>query len=248
MRYVLIILTVSLGALGWAQQQPPAPRPVLRIVHGLEKLGKAEPVVKMADDTRGFVARVAYDEQNLYVLFDVMTPNELVNSFMDWHTLFKGGNCLDIQLAADPAADPARKEPAVGDLRVLVTRQGGKTVTVIYRPKVKDFKGQPIVFNTVNTISFDSIERDTTVELREYHRVPQGFSALVALPLTTLGWTPKSGTTVKMDLGYRFGNSTGNQICLRTYWSTNSFNSNVVYDVPCESRLEPDLWGMAMVE
>lgn len=236
------------GALGWAQQQQQPARQVLRIVHGLDRLAKAQPVVKMADESRGFVAHAAYDDKNLYVLFDVMTPNELVSSYAEWLTIFKGGNCLDIQIATDPTADPARKEPVPGDLRVLITRQSNKTVAVIYRPKVKDFKGQPIIFNTVNTISFDSIERCETVELRDYHRFPMGFSVMAVLPLAALGWTPHPGTPVKMDLGYRFGNSTGNQICLRTYWSTNSFNSNVIYDVPCESRLEPDLWGVAQVE
>ena len=87
----------------------------------------AQSVSKVVDDKRGFTARAAYDEQNLYVAFNVNSPNELTNSIADWHTIFKGGNCLDIQLAADPAADAKRTQPVAGDVRVLITRQARQT-------------------------------------------------------------------------------------------------------------------------
>ena len=51
-----------------------------------------------------------------------------------------------------------------------------------------------------------------------------------------------------MDLGYIFGNKTGMQTALRTYWQNNSFSANVTNDIPNESRLEPHEWGQAAVE
>ena len=59
---------------------------------------------------------------------------------------------------------------------------------------------------------------------------------------------PRPGAAVKMDLGYIFGNSTGTKATSRSYWSNNGFSANVLDDVPNESRLTPNEWGLAMVE
>ena len=229
----------------------------LVIARGRNALAVAVPVRKALDDKRGFTARAAYDEENLYVAFDVDSPAELVSSQADFKTLFKGGNCLDIQIGADASADPKRKTPAPGDVRVLITRQGDsaaagavKPLAVIYRPKVRDFKGQPIIFTTPGggSESFDQIEASDAVKLLDYRRTPSGFSATAAIPLKVLGWMPKPASSVRIDIGYLFGNVTGNQCAVRGYWANNSFTANVVNDVPNESRIEPAEWGSATVE
>ena len=51
-----------------------------------------------------------------------------------------------------------------------------------------------------------------------------------------------------MDVGYIFGNATGNDASLRAYWSNTGFSAGVLHDVPNESRLEPKEWGTATVE
>jgi hypothetical protein len=166
----------------------------------------------------------------------------------DPRLLFKGGNLLDIQLAADPAADAKRKTPAPGDVRILVTRQKAKTVAVVYRPKVKGFSGQPIVLTSpTGQEAFDAIEPTDRVAL-EYAKAPGGFTAVVTIPLELVGWAPKAGSAVRLDLGYIFGNATGSQASLRAYWTNNSFSANVTNDVPNESRLEPAEWAAAVVE
>jgi hypothetical protein len=52
--------------------------------------------------------------------------------------LFKGGNCLDVQL------ENSRGEP----VRLLVTRYHGQPFAAVYFPKVQGFQGKPIVFNS----------------------------------------------------------------------------------------------------
>ena len=59
---------------------------------------------------------------------------------------------------------------------------------------------------------------------------------------------PKTGTQVKLDVGYLYGSTTGNKIARRAYWANNSFTSNVTDDIPHESRLEPAQWGRGTVE
>ena len=232
----------------------------LDIVRGRPALDVAKGITKTIDAARAFTARAAYDETNLYIAFDVTSPSELVNEITDPRILFKGGNLLDIQLATDPAADPKRKTPAPGDLRILITRVGGATTVggaslprekpfaVVYRPKVRGFAGQPIVLTSpTGKESFDAIEPTDRVKL-DYRKEPGGFKAVASIPLGLIGWTPKPGAAVKLDLGYIFGNSAGTQASLRAYWTNNSFSANVTADIPNESRLEPAEWGAATVE
>ncbi len=220
----------------------------LTIVRGRSALDGAEPVSKRVDPARHFEARAAYDATNLYVRFDVTAPTELINAVSDPKLLFQGGNCLDLQLAAAPQADANRKELAVGDVRVLVTRQAGKSYAVIYRPRVAHFTGERIVLKSpTGQEAFDAIEALDSVAL-DYAKTADGFRATATLPLAVLGWKPLPGQTVKMDIGYLFGNETGMRAAARAYWKNNSFSANVINDVPNESRLEPAEWGNATIE
>jgi hypothetical protein len=200
------------------------------------------------DAKRGFTARAAYDRQNLYVSYDVETPFELINTIPEPQILFKGGNLLDIQLATDPNMNPKRTKPAPGDVRLLVTRQQGKPLAVVYRPKIKGFQGQPIVLKSpTGQEAFDAIEMSDKVRL-DYRKTPAGFTALVSIPLSVLGWTPQPNSSVRLDLGYLFGNATGNQCAQRAYWANTGPTAAIIGDVPSESRLEPNQWGTATVE
>jgi hypothetical protein len=211
-------------------------------------------VSKDLDATRGFKVRAARDEKHLLVRFEVNSPNELINAATQPRLLFKGGNCLDIQLATDPNADPQRKTPAPGDVRLLITHQmdaDGRTAkpfAVLYRPRVENFTGDPIVLvSPTGRESFDTITVADNIVL-EYRQTGTGFDAVVSIPLDLIGLTLDRGTKMKMDVGYIFGNSTGTSVAARAYWSNNSFTANVTRDVPHESRLEPAEWGTAVVE
>jgi len=220
----------------------------LVIGRGRASLDGAAGVSRILDERRGFQARAAWDDRNLYLAFDVTTPCDLVNDIADPKLVFKGGNCLDIQIATDASAEASRTTPAPGDVRMLVTRQNGETLAVLYRPRVRDAKDQPIVLSSpTGQERFDRIEVVKEVAL-DVRKTAEGFSAVVAIPLSTLGWTPRSGAQVRMDLGYIFGNETGNQVAARLYWNNSSFSSHVTYDIPSESRLEPAEWGTAFVE
>jgi hypothetical protein len=220
----------------------------LVIAAGRPALDTGKGAEKSLDGARRFTARVAHDDKNLFVRFDVVTPSELVNAVADPKLLFKGGNCLDIQLAADPGADPQRKTPAPGDVRLLVTRQTGKTFAVLYRTKVKEFKGEPIVLiSPTGKEAFDAITVVENVGL-DYRKTGDGFTVVVTIPLELVGLKLAKDQKIKMDLGYIYGNATGNGGAARSYVFNNSFSANVVNDVPNESRLEPAQWGAAEVE
>ncbi len=217
-------------------------------------------VEQQVDRTRSWQAQLGWDETHLYLRFGVVGPSPLVNSMQDPSLIFKGGNLMDVQLATNANADSKRRKPAPGDVRLLVSRRpDGKAVAVLLRPKVARFKGEPIVLKSpTGTESFDSIKEIEGVSIkvgplyekkgRKKVKVKNAFLAVAKVPLKALGWKPVSGQTIRADIGYIFGNATGSDASLRSYWHNNSFTANVVDDVPHESRLEPQHWGTAVVE
>jgi len=237
--------------VAWSSQQAKAQSLVVARTQGAPTVPGWQniPGVKLnLDEKRNFTIKTAYDTANLYLKYTVSTNFPLVNSIQEAQLLFKGGNCIDLQLAADPTADAKRTTPAPGDIRVLITQRDGKPLAVAYRPQVAGFTGDPTLFTSpTGKEAFDVIEVWNDVKV-DYSKTLDGFDAVVTLPLARLGWKPAPGTTVKMDVGYLFGNETGNIISVRKYWSNASFSAGVTNDVPNESRLEPAQWGMATVE
>ena len=219
----------------------------IRIVRGRDGLADAPSVQKRIEGNRGFKARMAYDEDNLYVRYDVESPHGLVNSFADPQVIFRGGNLIDIQIATNPDADPEREKPVPGDLRLLVTRQNGKPFSVLYRPRVEGFEGERIVLSSpTGEEPFDSIEVVDSVGL-DYSKNAAGFSATVTLPLDLIDLELRPGQEIRLDLGYVFGNPQGNDAQRRVYLNNSSFSASVVDDIPNESRIEPDEWGTGEV-
>ena len=209
-----------------------------RIVIGKD-LATAKTVEKELEAGRAFKVKLARDDKNLHVEYEVNSDTPLINAVPDPKLLFKGGNCLDVQL------ENSRGEP----VRVLVTRYQGKPFAAIYFPKVKDFKGDPTVFNSpTGKESFDEIRFLEDIVLVT-EKTDKGFRARVALPLAALRLELNPGRKLKMDVGYIYGNAQGiGKAVRRAYLYNNSFSANVLDDIPNESRLEPKEWGEAAVE
>jgi hypothetical protein len=218
------------------------------------------PVERQVDETRSFSAQLGWDRTHLHLRYEVRSPCPLVNAVEDLTLLFKGGNLLDVQLATNPGADPDREAPAPGDLRLLVSRRpDGSPVAVLLRPRVAGHGGERITLQSpTGEESFDAITAvpEVSVEVgpllvqegKRKRPVEDGFVATARVPLAALGWEPTSGQTLRADVGYIFGNATGNDAAVRAYWHNRSFTANVVDDIPHESRLQPQHWGTAVVE
>lgn len=206
-------------------------------------------VKQRLDEQRAWRAQIAHDDENLYLQYHVESHSPLINQADDPRLIFKSGNLIDVQLATNPSADADREKPAPGDIRLLISRsKDGSPTAVLYRPKVEGFDGEPIVLRSpTGTEPFDRIREIDKVEI-EYEQTDTGFSATVTVPLTELKWNPVAGQTIRADLGYIFGNTTGTNVSARSYWRNNGFSANVIDDVPHESRLQPHEWGLAVVE
>jgi len=217
---------------------------------GAPGLAAADAVGKSVDEQHAFQVQVSYDAANLYFRYTVASPAPLVNGVVNPQTIYKGGNLLDIQLAADPQADATRRTPVAGDVRLLISQRADKPWAVLMRPKVAGFTGQSILLTSpTGNESFDEIAVTDRVELRGYGKTPEGFTVTAVVPRDMLGLkTLTPGQILRLDVGYIFGNAGGTSAAVRAYWHNNSFTANVVNDIPNESRLEPAEWGDARVE
>ena len=239
------------AAKAWADYQArlAGGQPLVLARGGASGLALADPVGKHVDDQHAFQVQASYDAANLYFHYTVTSPSPLVNAIVDPLTIYKGGNLLDIQLTADPAA-AQHAQPAPGDLRLLISQRAGKPWAVLMRPRVAGFTGQPIHLTSPTGFEdFAAIAATDRVELRDLRKTADGFTVTAVVPRDLLGLTTvKPGDTLRMDVGYIFGNAGGTGAAARAYWHNNSFTANVVNDIPNESRLEPAEWGEARVE
>lgn len=72
----------------------------------------------------------------LYAAWRTGDDNALANALGEPKFMFKRGGAVDLMIACDSKADPKRREPVAGDIRLLATLQGGKPTAVLYRAVV----------------------------------------------------------------------------------------------------------------
>ena len=181
---------------------------------------------------------LAASGDRLYAAWDTGEDKLLQNSGEIPDALFKTGGALDLMLAADPQANPGRKTPAAGDLRLLVTRVKDQTRALLYRQVVPGTpEAEKIPFSSPwRTITFDRVE-DVS---RQVELASDGEGHYeISVPSSLLGLRPTPGMKTRGDIGILRGN--GTETTARCYWSNKA--SAITADVPSEAALTPQLWG-----
>ena len=192
--------------------------------------------------------RLAWDDALLHLCYEVQDDSPFVNNGTDWTLLFKTGDCIDLQLGTDPAANPNRLGPAPGDFRLLITPTDGKQqkpTAVLYRYNVPGTK-EPVVFSSPwRNVKVDSVAiiENSRIAVRKSQR---SYCVEASIPLADLGITAPGATTLKADFGVVYGDPGGAINMLRSYWSNKA--TGLVNDVPGETMLAPNLWGAAEFE
>lgn len=186
--------------------------------------------------------RLAYDDQNLYLSYQVTDSSPMLNSSKDWKVLFKTGDAVDLQLGTDPDAPVQRAAPVPGDLRVLISLFYGKPVAIVYRPVAP---GTPEAdkehfISPVRQVIIDRVEivKSALIGIR---RGKSSYVVEAALPLKVLGLRPIAGLKLTGDLGVIFSDATGTVDLRRSYWA-NPYTV-IVNDIPSEAELTPQYWG-----
>jgi len=191
--------------------------------------------------------RMFVDPQRLYLCYRVRNHGPMKNTGNDWHTYYKTGACVDLQLGVDPAAAANRRNPVSGDQRLLLTVVNGKPAAVLYRSVVPGApRDQTWEISTgVAKTSFDQVERVTDAELvcRETDN-GSGYIYEAAIPLARLGLKPEPGLRLKLDWGILESGRDGTEVLQRIYWSNKA--TALISDVAEEATLHPDLWGWVL--
>jgi len=183
-------------------------------------------------------AKMAVSEELLCVFWDTSLPDLLRNSGEMPTAPFKTGGALDVMLGTNPAANPDRREPVAGDVRLIVTMVDGKAWAMLYRAVVQGTataKRTPFS-SPWRTVYFDDV-RDVTEHVRFAADGEGRFE--IGVPLSLLGLKPKGGMSIKGDVGILRGE--GGRTTARTYWSNKA--TGITADVPSEAELVPALWG-----
>jgi outer membrane protein assembly factor BamB len=180
------------------------------------------------------------DITHLHLTWKVQDASPWINNGRDWTKLFATGDTVDFQFACDPKADPKRREPVLGDKRLLIAPHEGKAIAVLYEHRKAGGKN-PIEFTSPwRGAKVDDVRQltDATIHVKTEGN---GYTVTAALPLADLGLTLTPGQKIRADLGVTFGDASGTDTNLRSYWSNQS--TGLVDDIPGEIMLTPSLWG-----
>jgi hypothetical protein len=192
-------------------------------------------------------AALAYNDRHLFVAAKVLDASPLQNAAQDPYRLFQGGDALDVTLGLDPQADPARRAPVAGDLRILFSVVKGKPVAVLYKPVAPDAPvgerarfESPVGSTIIEQVKvLDTAQIGTRLDREQESPV---WTLTARVPWSELGVNPpEDGPVLRGDVGVLLSDPNGVETVTRWYWSGKS--QTVVCDVPSETRLIPALWG-----
>jgi len=213
-------------------------------------------VLPIGDDTeKPAQVQFGYDDQNLYARFEVQLGVPFLNTPTDYRQLFKSGSSLEICLTpktAERKVGPNNRHPMeVGDLRVLIARtKEGKLIATRYRPKIEAAEKPLAAF-----FETPAAGREEFDEIAEWNDLPMNYREIkggciieVAIPWAATALKPAAGLKFLLDAGVVYGNEGGTRNATRALWSDKTPEVNVNNDIPTESRMHPNGWGLVAVE
>ncbi len=186
--------------------------------------------------------RIGYDDQNLYVAYEISRRGPLKNTGKQWDRLFKTGAAVDLHIGTDPSAAEDRRAPGVGDQRLLMTFMDQDPAMVLYRAVVPGTPAEKVwqVVSPVGSVGFDQVarlEKPRLVASSDKDR----YIVEAAIPLNELGLKVRADLRLKMDWGVLVSGPDGNEVLRREYWANKS--TQIIADAPSEAELHPSLWG-----
>jgi hypothetical protein len=203
------------------------------------------PFNEIRDDNGRLRAKFAlrWDDDGISLAAQVWDRTPLQNRAEDLKLLFKGGDCVDLQLGLAHRPDWHPATVVAGDVRVLFAMRNNKPVAVIYRYVVAGTaeNAKAPFASTVRTLNVDvlSIWDEPTAAFR---RTADGYTMEAKVSWERLGGTtPKGEGKIALDCGIIFSGQAGDGVLERTYWSNPT--ANIVSDLPGEVEVRPSLWG-----
>jgi hypothetical protein len=189
--------------------------------------------------------KLACDDKWIYMAFDVTKKGSFINQGEDINQLFLSGDAVDLQFSLDATADAKRREPVVGDCRLLLSEHQGKPVAVLYEALVPLVK-KPVAFRSPNrAVVFDQVKQLDQAQIVIIN-TDSGYRLEAAIPSKELfGNAIWPGRIFQGDAGIIVADQTGRRVA-RIY----RFNKNttIINDIPTEAALGLANWGEIEVE
>lgn len=190
-------------------------------------------------------AAAAWDDNNLYLAWDVKDSTPWINGANDPAMMYLHGDTVDLQLATDSTADPNRKEAVLGDLRLSIGDFQGQPRAMLYRRVSKEPHPRSFSSGVIENYKMESV---TAVDAEIHARITgkDHYVVEAAIPLESLGLRPAAEMTLRGDLGVTHGDTAGQRTRLRTYWTNQ--HTGIVDDAVFELQMEPNNWGTLILK
>lgn len=204
----------------------------------------AQADLSMEEGSLGF--SMSYSGDSLYVTWIVNGHGPFKNRGENWRTLFKTGASVDLQLQTDPDAPLDRKNPAPGDIRLLIAPYRDGIATVVYQPVAPGaaadaaWTTRTLVYET----SFDRVEQLSAIRV-SHQTTDSGYTVNAIIPFSAIGLKLKEGQRLKFDWGVLTTGPDGVEVLQRLYWANKS--TAIISDEAAEARISPQLWGTLLV-
>ncbi len=182
----------------------------------------------------------AWDNQTLYLAWDVHDQTPWINGAQTPENLYLSGDTVDFQLGTDAHADPKRDQAGLGDLRLSIGNFKGAPTAVFYRPIAKIKHPKTFSSGVVKEYIVDRVEVLSEVQIKVTLR-RNSYLVEAAVPLSLLDVQPTDGMRLHGDFGVTYGDPAGQRTRLRNYW--NNQHTGIVDDAVFELKLEPQHWG-----
>jgi hypothetical protein len=199
-----------------------------------------------AGRTNGFA--LAHDDTQLYVTYSARGDSaSFVNRGTNVSELFHSGDALDVMIQTRAGADPERREPAPGDVRLIVTLFNGRPACVLYDYRVEDLLVQPTVYRAPGReVSCERVLllKDAKAEIR---RDGDQLTIEAGVPLAALHLDPMALKVTRGDIG-RISKSAAasNAPPRHARWANQSVGP--VSDIAAAADPQPHLWGTLQFE
>ena len=187
----------------------------------------------------------AWDDDNLYLAWEVHDATPWVNGAKEVEMLYLGGDTVDFQLGTDPAADKDRGEAVLGDLRLSIGNFQDTPQAVIYRRVAVDKHPRTFSSGVVKQYVMESVATAPDIKI-EVHKSDKQYVIEAAVPLKRLGLKPAPGLLLRGDFGATHGDPAGARTRLRTYWTNQ--HTGIVDDAVFELQMEPKNWGQLLIQ
>jgi hypothetical protein len=144
-------------------------------------------------------------------------------------------------------ARPEKSPTGEGNLRLLMTVDQGKPVSVLSRKVVP---GTPaadrVPFAAIwHSVTFDQVKVTPDVQMAT-GPIAGGYFVEARVPWAVLGVQPHAGLKLRGDFGVLSADNGGTVTVSREYWSNKA--TGLVNDIPGEADLTPNMWGTFVLQ